>query len=514
MGDEFNNYLRYLLDDVEIDSDVYSSFIISILDDSDLREEYQQLETEKTFSHTDSIFEFDPQYSAVSDEYQPTAKDDYPVDKLEDDIAENSDTIDAHGEELQQLYNNYMHWMYLIDQVDSKANPSPSSTERFSADAISCALHSTESDIDKSVEALLYTKHIADTCRPCRHALTSRCMRKDCYFDHNMSEIPCRFWLLDVCLKHQASYGSDAPVDESGCPFQHAVLCADPLQPSRSGTQPSTKSLSNDDSHFPALMPSSSSSKWIGKPIGKTKFVRNASAQASKNYKAAITSMPYKSYACPTIVSSDHTTAKYRGDSSSWWQSSNNVGYKKFPVNSPSIPVLPSEWVESGQSVAVNYATLRCDAIEYAKGRNKLLEAATRAYLLGDRAVAKNLSNEGQRLNTLMKSCHEKAAQQIFRTRNSPQSLMRGQVDLHGLHVAEAQECISVIVPILEQMNVKHIHIITGSGHHTVGPQRGVARLMPSVQSTLDAMGYKTVPVKDANGYIGGFQIVNQGKRS
>ena len=32
--------------------------------------------------------------------------------------------------------------------------------------------------------------------------------------------------------------------------------------------------------------------------------------------------------------------------------------------------------------MAVNYATLRCDAIEYAKGRNKLLEAATRAYLL------------------------------------------------------------------------------------------------------------------------------------
>jgi hypothetical protein len=227
MGDEFNSYLKCLLDEVDIDSDVYSSFIISILDDSDL----QQFETEKTLldlfepfkatirdtvsftqeilskyksslinnlnfdnysancttnSHADSIFEFIPQYCAESDEYQPTEKVDYSVDKMEDDIADNSDTIDAHGEELQQLYNNYMHWMYLIDQVDSKANPSSSSTERFSADAISCALHSTESDIDKSVEALLYTKHIADTCRPCRHALTSRCMRKDCYFDHNM----------------------------------------------------------------------------------------------------------------------------------------------------------------------------------------------------------------------------------------------------------------------------------------------------------------------------------------
>jgi hypothetical protein len=46
--DEFNIYLKCLLNEVEIDSDVYSSFIISILNDSDLCEEYQQLETEKT----------------------------------------------------------------------------------------------------------------------------------------------------------------------------------------------------------------------------------------------------------------------------------------------------------------------------------------------------------------------------------------------------------------------------------------------------------------------------------
>lgn len=233
--DKFNVYLKYLLDEVEIDSDVYSSFIISILDDSDLQVEYQQFETEKTLLdlfepfkstigdtvsftkemiskyksartnnlnfdnnssakyitdiHTDSIFEFFPQECAQSDEYQPAAKFDYSIDELGENIVDNSDTIDAHGEELQQLYNNYMYWMYLIDQVDSKANFSSSSTERFSADAISCALHSKESDIDKSVEALFYTKHIADTCRPCRHALTSRCMRKDCYFDHNLYKI-------------------------------------------------------------------------------------------------------------------------------------------------------------------------------------------------------------------------------------------------------------------------------------------------------------------------------------
>ena len=243
MMDEFNIYLKYLLNEAEIDSDVYSSFIISILNDSDLCEEYQQLETEKTLSdlfepfqativdtksftkeiiskyrsalinnlnlnkqissnciitadkskatniQTDNVFEFLPPECAESVEYQSLTTDDNSLlfsnstHEFEENI-EDHEMIDAHGEELQNLYNNYMHWMYLIDQVDSKANYSPS--EKFSADAISCALHTTDSDIEKSVEALFYTKRIADTCKPCRHALASRCMRKDCYFDHNL----------------------------------------------------------------------------------------------------------------------------------------------------------------------------------------------------------------------------------------------------------------------------------------------------------------------------------------
>ena len=175
----------------------------------------------------------------------------------------------------------------------------------------------------------------------------------------NRSEIPCRFWLLDVCLKHQASHEIGTAVGENACPFQHAVLSADSAQTSTSSLQPNHKSLANDDSHFPALMSSSSSSKCIGNPIRKTKYVRNVSAHDSKNYKAAvITSKAYRSYACPTISTVSDTPSKYKGDSSSWWQSSNNLGSKNvIKVNSPSIAVLPSEWVESGNQTTTTTTT-------------------------------------------------------------------------------------------------------------------------------------------------------------
>lgn len=45
-------------------------------------------------------------------------------------------------------------------------------------------------------------------------------------------------------------------------------------------------------------------------------------------------------------------------------------------------------------------------------------------------------------------------------------------------------------------------------GHHTAGPQKGIARLMPAVQATLtDDLGYKVASIRDNNGFVGGFHI-------
>lgn len=60
--------------------------------------------------------------------------------------------------------------------------------------------------------------------------------------------------------------------------------------------------------------------------------------------------------------------------------------------------------------------------------------------------------------------CIPQAAQQIFMQRNTEATVLRGQIDLHGLHVAEAEECLRALLPRLRDLGVRQIHVITGSG--------------------------------------------------
>ena len=56
---------------------------------------------------------------------------------------------------------------------------------------------------------------------------------------------------------------------------------------------------------------------------------------------------------------------------------------------------------------------------------------------------------------------------------------MNGTLDFHGLHVAEAKECLIELLPLLKSMNtLSHVTIVTGTGHHSNGPQ-AKARLLP-----------------------------------
>lgn len=166
--------------------------------------------------------------------------------------------------------------------------------------------------------------------------------------------------------------------------------------------------------------------------------------------------------------------------------------------------MLPSDWVDSGHSVAVDYATLREQARTLAIARNKMLEQATQAYLGGAKGIAKNLSAQGHQLNLQMKRCHTQAAKELFSRRNTRQSVTCGRVDLHGLHVAEAVQCLEEVLPSLAGRNVT---IVTGSGHHTAGPQKGQARLLPAVQGLLDGWGVTYRAVKDDNGFVGGLNV-------
>ncbi|KAL5995097.1 hypothetical protein ACLOJK_025155 [Asimina triloba] len=121
---------------------------------------------------------------------------------------------------------------------------------------------------------------------------------------------------------------------------------------------------------------------------------------------------------------------------------------------------------------------------------------ARQAYLIGNKALAKELSMKGQFHNSQMKTAHVKASESIYRQRNpiAPelQSYGRGRdrlIDLHGLHVVEAISKLKHDLGTLRSMartvgQRLQVFICVGTGHHTKGT-RAQARLPAAVERYL-----------------------------
>ncbi|KAM7507407.1 hypothetical protein LguiA_017860 [Lonicera macranthoides] len=124
---------------------------------------------------------------------------------------------------------------------------------------------------------------------------------------------------------------------------------------------------------------------------------------------------------------------------------------------------------------------------------------ARQAYLIGNKALAKELSVKGQLHNMHMKAAHGKAQESIYRQRNPVSSQMqqggngRGQeriIDLHGLHVSEAIHVLKRDLAMLRSAAARsgeqrlQVYICVGTGHHTRG-SRTPARLPTAVQRYL-----------------------------
>lgn len=153
-------------------------------------------------------------------------------------------------------------------------------------------------------------------------------------------------------------------------------------------------------------------------------------------------------------------------------------------------------WLETGEAVGNMYSEMRGEARDHARLRNAYFEQARQAYLLGNKALAKELSVKGQLHNIQMKAAHGKAQESIYRQRNpiSPeiQGSGRGQeriIDLHGLHVSEAIHVLKRDLAMLRNAarsaeQRMQVYICVGTGHHTRGA-RTPARLPIAVQRYL-----------------------------
>ncbi|BBG95038.1 CTC-interacting domain 7 protein [Prunus dulcis] len=157
-------------------------------------------------------------------------------------------------------------------------------------------------------------------------------------------------------------------------------------------------------------------------------------------------------------------------------------------------------WLETGDAVgnmtANMYSDVRDEARDHARLRNAYFEQARQAYLIGNKALAKELSVKGQLHNMHMKEAHGKAQESIYRQRNPVAQEMQGNgraqermIDLHGLHVSEALHVLKHELSVLRSTARAGdpgllVYICVGTGHHTRG-SRTPARLPVAVQRYL-----------------------------
>lgn len=158
-------------------------------------------------------------------------------------------------------------------------------------------------------------------------------------------------------------------------------------------------------------------------------------------------------------------------------------------------------WLETGDAVANMYSEMRGEARDHARLRNAYFEQARQAYLVGYKALAKELSVKGQLHNMQMKAAHGKAQESIYRQRNPVSPSMQGRgggggggsqerlIDLHGLHVTEAIHVLKRDLTMLRNVARSadehvQVYICVGTGHHTRGT-RTPARLPVAVQRYL-----------------------------
>ncbi|KAK8448864.1 hypothetical protein SEVIR_7G116200v4 [Setaria viridis] len=113
-----------------------------------------------------------------------------------------------------------------------------------------------------------------------------------------------------------------------------------------------------------------------------------------------------------------------------------------LPMNLSSIPLEPE--LEEFDDDYLNY---RKDALRMMRAATKHSQSASNAFLRGDHVAAKELSLRAQEERAAAEKLNNKAAEEIFRLRNSNNDIWK--IDMHGLHASEA-------VAVLE----RHLYMI------------------------------------------------------
>ena len=268
---------------------------------------------------------------------------------------------DDVGYEEDEYYHHYEQMFTRaleVEEMLARVDKCPSIV--FSSEAIYAVLWDPycNGDAETAAGSIENAFKSASIAKPCRHMLTGKCYKKDCAFLHEVHDITCRYYLMQQgCAMTSVHEGGD-------CPFKHTVdilpLQSQPLTASSSSTSATWTQQEHDtdaitDIHSQALFPSlpsastsSSSSGGAGAPRSTG---HNHHLYTQSEYASVLSRSQGGQGLGPDTKPKQPSTLTHAGNS--------GTGGSNGSGRQGSTNLLRSDWVDSGHSVAIDYATLR-----------------------------------------------------------------------------------------------------------------------------------------------------------
>ncbi|KAI0319914.1 hypothetical protein OF83DRAFT_1081940 [Amylostereum chailletii] len=123
---------------------------------------------------------------------------------------------------------------------------------------------------------------------------------------------------------------------------------------------------------------------------------------------------------------------------------------------------------------------LRRRANEEGDAMGRAFHESQQAYKRGDRARAKELSEEGKLHRREMEKLHAQASACVYKANN--EGRRPGEIDLHGLYVNEAVEYADRAIQGARARDDHEVHLIVGKGLHS---ENNVAKIRPAIEQLI-----------------------------
>ena len=263
-----------------------------------------------------------------------------------------------------EYYHHYDHMFTKameVEEILSHSDKCPSII--FSSEAIYAVLWDPYCNGDAETAAISIETAFktASSAKPCRHMLTGKCYKKDCAFLHDVQDITCRYYLMQQgCAMMSVHDGGD-------CPFKHTVdVQSSPSNNALSSTVIKQQEHGIEDTtdiHNQALFPSlpTTSTSSSGGANASRSNSNNSHFYTQSEY-ASVLSRTQSGQGLGTggiQLNQSSSPSSFARVGSSGGGSGGSGGGIHGSGRQGSTNLLRSDWVDSGHSVAIDYATLR-----------------------------------------------------------------------------------------------------------------------------------------------------------